>query len=110
MSNDYLQYLRTSWPHPPRHPLDSLRHVLDVADHEDGYAPGDDEMAVRATLGIYSDSKGRRVDTGLTWGDLRAIRRFLDQVAQSLEPLTQVKDQGKDQPTLPAPKRQRKAK
>jgi hypothetical protein len=51
-------------PHPGNDPWARLGHVLELFPDQ-----GDDEIAVPATMGAYSDDER----TGLTYGDLRAI-------------------------------------
>lgn len=52
-------------PHPGTDPVARLRHVVDVYESD----VRDEDWAVRATSGIYSDGEV----TGLTWGDLKAL-------------------------------------
>jgi len=76
---EFKHWLAKEWPNPPDHVLARLRHTLDVFDspHLDG-PPADDEMVIAATGGMYQDHRGELVKTGLTWGDLRKIRVYLE--------------------------------
>lgn len=60
--------IKALWPDPPTTPVESLAHTLDAFHEAD-----DDRQVIIATSGIYP------VRTGLTFGDLRAIRRLLDE-------------------------------
>lgn len=85
--NQFKDWLQENWPHPPDHVLARLRHTLDVFDSEllDSRPP-DEDMVLTATSGMYQDERGLNVKTGLTWGDLRAIRAYLDKV-EDMRPL-----------------------
>ena len=77
---EFRDWLWVVWPESPHNVLDRLRHTLDVYDSplltDDGDTiPEDDDLAIHATGGMYPN----QVTTGLTWGDLRSIRRYLDQ-------------------------------
>lgn len=54
-------------PHPGDDPIARLRHTLDQYPEV-----ADDRMAVAATSGMYPEG-----DTGLTFGDLRAVARLI---------------------------------
>jgi hypothetical protein len=54
-------------PHPGNDPVTRLRHTLDAYPNAD-----DDRLAIQATTGMYPQG-----DTGLTFGDLRAIARMI---------------------------------
>lgn len=77
--DEFVAWLRKEWPHPPDHVLARLRHTLDVFDSP--YLdppPKDEDLIVTATGGVYEDHRGDSVKTGLTWGDLRLIRAYLE--------------------------------
>lgn len=62
--------LRDAWPEPPKTPLEALRHVLDVYRGED-----DTAYAIRATTDRYNAAP----ETGLTYGDLKALLQLIEQ-------------------------------
>lgn len=76
---EFAAWLCKEWPHPPDHVLARLRHVLDVFDSVSlDSVPADDDFVVVATNSVYVDHRGRQIATGLTWGDLRLIRDYLE--------------------------------
>lgn len=77
--SEIKDWLQENWPNPPDHVLARLRHTLDVYDSPfNGEAPADDEFVALATGGMYQDMNGKVIPTGLTWGDLRKIRTYLE--------------------------------
>jgi len=76
---EFNAWLRKTWPNPPDSVLARLRHTLDVYDSALLDAVPDDERFVTlATVGVYRDKDGHVVSTGITWGDLRKIRTYLE--------------------------------
>lgn len=78
----YIAHQRDTLP-PPGGPLENLVHTV-AANPE----KRDEEMAVLGTEGIYSDHRaegvhwrpgGGALQTGLTWGDLRAIAQWVEE-------------------------------
>jgi hypothetical protein len=65
MDHDFI----SRYPHPGTDPVARLRHVLDVY----GEDVTDDRMAVQATGSAYQPGE----QTGLTFGDLRAIAKLI---------------------------------
>lgn len=61
--------IKEKWPQEPDGAQRRLDHVLDVFE---GASP-DGQMVVVATRNFY----GKDTATGLTWGDLRALREAL---------------------------------
>lgn len=71
-SRETYEYIEQH-PQPNDDPLVRLDHVLDVfADSKD------DKFVIRATSNVY----GPEVVTGLTWGDLRAIRDHINDTTE----------------------------
>lgn len=78
---DYIVHQRDALP-PPGGPLENLIHTV-AANQE----KRDDELVALATEGIYGDwdapgvhrSAGRGLQTGLTWGDLRALAAHFEE-------------------------------
>lgn len=72
---EFTSWLRARWPQPPSSTLDRLRHTLEVYDSkllDRNQTPPDDKLVIQATGGWYP------APTGITWGDLRRIRAFLE--------------------------------
>lgn len=79
--SSFMPWLRENWPHPPDHVLARLRHTLDVCDHPElGTPEPDDKLVLEATSGVYRDHRGQPVRTGITYGDLRLIRAYLERM------------------------------
>ena len=89
--DEFITWLRATWPHPPDHVLARLRHTLDVYDHNEP-GPKDKDMILVATGGIYVDHRGEPVLTGLTWGDLRLIRDCLVKLWEQEDPMKPILD------------------
>ena len=103
---ELVAWLRKDWPNPPDHVLARLRHTLDVFDSEllDD-SPDDDRIVILATGGVYRDEQNKGVNTGITWGDLRKIREFLEytiveQKVNTFKYLTMVNPSPGKRPTI----------
>lgn len=62
------------WPEPPTTPAEALAHTLDMY-----HDSPDQDMVIIATSGMYMDGP-QRIRTGITWGDLRALRNLIADV------------------------------
>ena len=77
--DEFIAWLREEWPHSPEYVLARLKHTLDVFDSPHlETPPPDEDLVIQATGGVYQDEAGNPIKTGLTWGDLRLIRDYLD--------------------------------
>lgn len=63
-ANKFIEEAKASMPPPGDDPLGHVKHTLGAFAH----AP-DGEFVVTATHGVY----GKNVQTGMTWGDVRAL-------------------------------------
>jgi hypothetical protein len=70
MNDHYVAAVRATHPYPSADPVDRLRHTVSVFGES-----GTDAVAVSATTGIYppQDCIAGTRQTGLTFGDLRAL-------------------------------------
>lgn len=68
MADRYIERIQEMWPDTPETAVQSLAHTLDVFVHEP-----DEMQVITATRGIYPEA------TGLTLGDLRELKKTLDQ-------------------------------
>jgi hypothetical protein len=82
---DYIAHQQNTLP-PPGDPVANLIHTVAAQPQH-----RNDEMAILATEGIYSDHRaegihlrpgGGALQTGLTWGDLRAIAAWIEENSQ----------------------------